>query len=248
MEAWINMFLTDALIRASLLSVLWGLSVWSQTGIDSLRVSWQVGLAAGQPACLSTMSATLDAPSSVFHSTKFTGDKHGKNLLILCSMPICLLCKRSFLFFFLSQWVCLFLSSYQKSFFYLSSFSLLHKSSPLLFPPFNVLCMRLPHVCCFSFIVVFLLLFSQAVILSWTLSTCTGSFCSPAYSCFTSSHLLLEVALSFTVDDASYKVDPVNVLVNVLSLLSCVTSQLNVLQREVYAIASGCSINTFSTF
>lgn len=126
---------------------------------------------------------------------------------------------------FWSHWVCLFLSPYQKSFFYLSSFSLLHKSSALLFPPFNVLCMHLPHVCCFSFIVVFLLLFSQAVILSWTLSTCTGSFCSPTYSSFTSSHLLLEVALSFSVDDVSYKVDPVNVLVNVfVTLIMCYLS------------------------
>lgn len=45
-----------------------------------------------------------------------------------------------------------------------------------------------------------------------------------------------------------YKLDPVNVLMKLLSLSSFVTSQENVLQREVYVIASGCSINIFSTF
>lgn len=55
----------------SVVCFLWVLSVWSQTGTESLRVCWQVGLAAGRPACVSTVSATLDPQNS-----KLTGDKH----------------------------------------------------------------------------------------------------------------------------------------------------------------------------
>ena len=78
MEAGMNVFLMDVLcsLQSCTVLCLQSVSAWSQTSIDSTLVGWQVGLAVGRPACLSAMSATLDAPSLVWHRTKFSGDKH----------------------------------------------------------------------------------------------------------------------------------------------------------------------------
>lgn len=115
------------------------MSAGSQTGIRSLRVGWHVGLAAGWPACLSALSATLDAPGSVCRRTGLSGDKQkGKkkpanalqfvNMLVpvqvrdLSHFPILFMCTKRLNVSLLSV--------------YLSSTSLLLNSCSLMFSPF----------------------------------------------------------------------------------------------------------------
>lgn len=79
--------------------------------ISDWLVGWQVGLAAGRPACLSAMSATLDVPSSVCRRNQIQWwQTHGNKLLMLCRLPICLLCQRCFLFLDLIESVCVYLT------------------------------------------------------------------------------------------------------------------------------------------
>lgn len=67
--------LTSALHGALFLSCVSGISNWHW-----LVSSWLTGwMAAGWPACLSAMSATLDAPISACRRTKISGDKHMEN-------------------------------------------------------------------------------------------------------------------------------------------------------------------------
>lgn len=131
-EAWINIFLgiRSALLRAALLSVCQRglrLALTRHGSVD--RLGWQQGDQLVCPRCqqhLTLPSQFVTAPNSLVTNT------WGEKLLMLCTVSVCLLCARCFLFFleFIKS-VCVCLRSTKSVF-----SSVLHNSCSFLLPAF----------------------------------------------------------------------------------------------------------------